>query len=183
MSTTPAVRELDSPGWRLAAGALTCHAYQSALALVIQRHFQCSTVGLWRIVGARGERTLHSIGRYGTTGEPLPATAALAEAQLGLYFNVLNARGAYACDDALLDLRIDPLGIRCLRRDAPRAFLDALVAINGHAFGVLSCCQDFGSRRWQVDEETTLKRLGARVALHLTRAVPPVIDSDCGTGA
>lgn len=172
-------QELDSLGWCLAAGTLTYVAYQDALALVLQRQFQCATVALWRVNGAPGERTLHSLGRYGANGARLPVSAALPETQLGLYFDVLNARGAYACDDALNDLNVDPLGVRHLRRDAPRAFLDALVSINGHALGVLSCCHDVRPRRWHLHEETTLKRVGARVALHLTRGNPPTIDFAC----
>jgi GAF domain-containing protein len=172
-------QELDSLGWCLAAGTLTYPAYQDALALVLQRQFHCSTVALWRVNGARGERTLHALGRYDASGERLPVGAALTETQLGLYFDVLNARGAYACDDALNDPNLDPTGVRHRRPDAPRAFLDALVAINGNALGVLSCCQDFGPRQWQIDEEAMLKRVGARVALHLTRVSPLVIDSDC----
>jgi GAF domain-containing protein len=171
--------ELDLLGWCLASGTLAYPAYQDALALVLQRQFRCSTVALWRVNGLAGARTLHSLGRYGANGERLPASEALWETQLGPYFEVLNARGAYACDDARDDMKLDPNGVRHRRPDAPRAFLDALVAINGRARGVLSCCQDFGPRQWQIGEEATLKRVGARVALHLTRVIPPVIDSDC----
>jgi hypothetical protein len=172
-------QELDSLGWCLAAGTLAYPAYQDALAPVLWRQFRCSSVALWRVDGERGTRSLLCLGRYGAQGRRLPAGEVLSEAQLGPYFDVLHLRGAYACDDTLNDTTLDPTGRLYRRPDVPRAFLDALVAINGQALGVLSCRQDFGPRQWQTDEEATLKRVGARVALHLTRMILPGIAADC----
>jgi GAF domain-containing protein len=164
--------DLDPLGWRLAAGTLTCAAYRDALAGLLLRAFEGTTVALWRVTGAQGTRTLACLGQYRPGGDSGPCTGTLSETRLGTHFAVLDDRGVYACDDTLDDGHRDAAQIRHGRPDAPRAFLDALVAINGHAHGVLSCWQATAPRRWTVDEEATLRRLGARVALHLARFRP-----------
>jgi GAF domain-containing protein len=172
-------QELDPLGWRLAAGTLTHPAYQDALADILQRGFRCSTVALWRVSGRPGARALDCLGLYRATGAVAPVGEVLTEVRLGAYFAALNDRGVYACDDTLADHNLEAMRDRCVRAHAPRAFLDALVAINGHALGVLSCHEDAAPRRWAPAEETTLKRLGARVALHLARLALPVFGRDC----
>lgn len=171
-------QELDPLGWHLTAGTLTHPAYQDALACIVQRMFNCSTVAFWCVSGLQGERTLACQRHYGAEGEGLPGGNALLEAQFGNYFAMLVDRGVYACDDTLNDQNLDAMRCRYFRPDAPRAFLDALVAINGHALAILSCCQSSGPRHWTVDEETALKRLGARVALHWARLTAPPFGPD-----
>ncbi len=172
-------QELDPLGWRLAAGTMTQPAYRDALAFILRRKFACSTVALWRVSGVQGEQTLDCLGHDRATDDWQPGSEALSVARLGMYFDVLNDRGVYACDDTLNDRNLDAMESRYCRPGAPRAFLDALIAINGRALGVLSCCQDSGPRHWGLDEETTLKRLGTRVALHLARVTPRGFGLDC----
>ncbi len=74
-----------------------------------------------------------------------------------------------ASADTLNDQGFDALGEWYGRKDDSRVYLDALVAINGKVFGLLSCHMEAGQRRWAIKEETTLKRLSVRVAIHLTR--------------
>ncbi len=86
---------------------------------------------------------------------------------------------ACACHDARSDRVLDELAGRCVHATAPRAFLDALVAINGRVLGVLSCHLGASPRHWTLAEATKLKRLGARVALHLARRDPSRFGLDC----
>ena len=166
-------KELNLLGWRLADGALTVLGYQCALADIVQRLFNCSTVALWRVSGVPGERSLQCLGRYQSAAAGLPCRDVVSESQLRQYFEVLSDRGVYACEDTLNDENLKALESWYRRPDAPRAFLDTLVAINGQALCVLSCYHESGRRQWAIDEETALKRLGARVALHLARMNPP----------
>lgn len=169
-------KELDLLGWRLADGTLTLRAYQEALVVILQRLFNCSTVALWRVTGVQGEQALDALGRYQVTGAGLRCGEFFPEVRLGKSCAPLSDRGFYICDDTLSDRNLSTLGGRDGRPDTQRTFLEARVAINGQALGVLICCRDAGQSRWAIDEETTLRRLAGRVALHLTRLHIPRFD-------
>lgn len=162
-------QELDLLGWRLADATLTLASYQAALADILRRRINCSTVVIWRMTSEQGKRNLDCIGRYPASVADMPRGELVSESPLGKYFSVLTSRGVYACGDTLNDPHLEAPGVWWRRADAPRAFLDALVVINGQPLGVLSCRQDAVQRQWVVDEETLLRRLSAKVALHLTR--------------
>ncbi len=150
---------------------------------MLQRHFNCSAVALWRIHGVNGERKMACLGRYRASGESLPCRAVLSEARLSSYFAALDDRGVYVCVDTGKARDFVTADDPRRRPDPPRAFVDALVSINGRPFGMLTCYQETGLRHWAVDEVTKLRRLGARVASHLSRMTPTVFGVDCQTHA
>lgn len=162
-------QQLDLLGWHWADGAFSFKEYVDDLACLMKRHFDCSAVALWRIHGAQGERTMLCLGQYRACGDWLPGGEDLSEARLGSYFATLDDRGVFAC--------VDTQGVRGFYAaddpfrwpDSPRAFLDAVVSINGQPVGVLSCYQETGPRHWSVDEVAKLRQFGVRVALHVSR--------------
>jgi len=172
-------QELDRLGWHLSAGSLTHSAYQEALACILQRTFCCSTVALWLVSGIHGARTLSCQLEYKGAGTNTPGCDALSEAQFEKYYAALVARGVYACDDTRSDQNLSAMMDRYSRPDSPRAFLDVIVAINGCALAILSCCQSSAPRRWTLGEATTLRQLGARVALQLSRLNPSRFGKYC----
>jgi hypothetical protein len=52
------IETLDLLGWRWADGTLSSQGYMDGLAYVLQRHFNCSAVALWRIDGVNGKRKM-----------------------------------------------------------------------------------------------------------------------------
>ena len=171
--------EMTLLGWRWSDGAFSSQAYMEGLACLLQRHVNCSAVALWRIYGVTGERTMSCLGQHRASGERLPCDEALSEARLGSYFAALEDRGVYVCAETRNPRDLSAADDRNRRPDPPRAFLDALVSINGLSFGVLTCYQDFGPHHWTAGEVTQLRRLAARVALHLSRLMPNEFDADC----
>jgi len=153
----------------MADGLLAWEEYSNALACHLRRQLRCSTVELWRVALVCGRHTLVRMGHCRTDAAGGPQRRVPPGAALDLYLAQVRVLGVYACDDS----HADPLGrsVECgdALSDQPGAFMDALLAINAETIGVLSCHQDCGPRLWETHERALLRRLAARVALHLAR--------------
>lgn len=174
-----AIRNLDLLAWRWAQGTASLLAYTDGLACMLLRHFNCSAVALWRIHGDHAERTMYCVAHYTACGEGVPSERVLCEPQFASYFATLDTRGAFVCVDTreIGDLASsdDPYHWS----DPPRAFVDAVVSVNGRPFGVLTCYHDEGPRHWALEDVTNLRRMGARVALHVSRLTPSTLGAEC----
>jgi len=174
-------RELDLLGWRLVEGGLAYADYRQEVASLLLRHFNCSRVAVWRLSTADGSRRLDCLDAYSAAGVRTSDEDALPESRLGAYFQELVQHGAYVCDDTHIDPNLDSMSHRFRRPGAPRAFLDALVTVNAQALGVLSCQQSPHPRVWNISDSMALKKCSAKVALHLSRMSPSVLDATvCG---
>jgi hypothetical protein len=145
-------QELDTLGWRLAAGTLAYGGYQDALACILRRTFHCSAASLSSIADLPR-----------APADPLPAGGAATAAHFGQPLAMLTHRATTEAGNPAA------AGLPPARPGDSGAFLDAIVAVNGQPVAILRCGPCTAPRRWTVDEETALKRLGARVALHLAR--------------
>lgn len=172
-------QDLDLLGSRWASGTASLLAYMDGLASMLLRQFNCSAVALWRIHGEHGERTMCCLAQYRASGERVPGSGALSEARFESYFAVLDARGVFVCADTR-EARVFALSDDPHRwPDSPRAFVDAVVSVNGRPFGVLTCYHNSGARHWALEDVTNLRRMGARVALHVSRLTPSMFEADC----
>ncbi len=160
---------LDLLARSMADGLLAWQEYSDTLACHLRRQLCCSTVELWRVAVLHGRRTLVRMGHCRADAVGGPPLRVPPGAALDLYLAQVRALNVYACNDS----QGDPLGRALACGDAPSdqpgAFMDAMLVLNAQAIGVLSCHHDCGPRLWASEERALLRRLAARVALHLAR--------------
>lgn len=173
------IQNLDLLGWRWASGTDSLLAYVDGLACVLLQQFNCSAVALWRIYGEYGERTMCCLAQYRACGERVPGVKVLSESHFASYFATLDARGAFVCVDTREARDFASSDDPHRWPDPPRAFVDAVVSVNGRPFGVLTCYHDAGPRHWALEDVTNLRRMGARVALHASRLTPSTSGVEC----
>ena len=163
---------LEQLGTQLLYHRMAWREYLERLArLVLERHL-CSRVRVWRLRAGPGGPTLRAMARE--PHEHIRSAAAIAGDAIGrhdpAYFAALWKHGAYVCEDTVLTTGSELMRFRAREPFAARALMDALVAVNGHAFGVLSCEQEGTPRRWSNLELNRLKHTANTVALQVWRA-------------
>lgn len=173
MGLATSLHNLEALAWRCADRAIPFAAYLDGLACVVQERLDCSAVALWSLEGPGGSRTLSCLACYRSFGVRVRGGAVLAGC-----FAALDPAGSCVCSSTQVPGGF-PAHDRSRRSEAPREFLDQLVSINGKPCGIVSCHHEDGSRRWRVEDVTSLRRIGARAALHVARLLPEWWNCDC----
>jgi len=143
-------------------------------AKFIQEQLGCSRVTIWLLDHqsdtAGAARTMRRFAGFDAVADSrITEPAELPDAECAAYFDALASEGAFVSDDCLADERLAAMRDSYLLPNDIRASMDATIAFNGAARGVICCAQQGAVRHWSRQELALLKRCAAEISLRRAR--------------
>jgi GAF domain-containing protein len=127
------------------------------LTRLVCERFACSHVLLWRFARGGGGREIRCVHRYCHRAGHSTPDLAVSERQFGEHFEALDRQGLRVCD-AVADHPAMAALTHHLSMPHVRSTMDAVLALNGAAIGVLTCAQEGRPRQWTPEEVADLQR-------------------------